>query len=75
MIRIDKKFKNINHIKSKVLLQIHDELIFEVPKPEVKEVCNIIKGEMTSVNKSDLHAFSIPLTVDINFGDNWGLLH
>jgi len=30
---------------------------------------------MTSVVKSDLHSFSIPLTVDINFGENWGILH
>ena len=30
---------------------------------------------MTSVTNSDLHAFSIPLTVDINTGDNWGVLH
>ena len=32
MIRLDKKFKNLKNNKSKILLQIHDELIFEVPK-------------------------------------------
>ena len=42
---------------------------------EMKEICNVIKEEMTSVTKSDFHAFSIPLTVDINKGDNWGILH
>jgi DNA polymerase-1 len=30
---------------------------------------------MTSVAQSDFHSFSIPLTVDVNVGDNWGMLH
>ena len=72
MIRLDKKIKNI---KTKMLLQIHDELIFEVPNNEVKNVCEIIQEEMISVKDSDLHSFTIPLTVDINTGDNWGILH
>ena len=75
MIRIDQKFKEIKNNKSKILLQIHDELIFEVPEKEAKNITKIIKEEMTSVTNSDLHAFSIPLTVDINTGDNWGVLH
>ncbi len=75
MIRLDKKFKSINNLKSTILLQIHDELIFEVPNNEVKNICKIIKDEMTSVTDSDLHSFSIPLTVDINIGENWGILH
>ena len=75
MIRLVKRFKSLKDVKSKILLQIHDELIFEVPNIEIKEVCNVVKEEMISVAKSDLHAFSIPLTVDINSGDNWGILH
>ena len=75
MIRLSNKFNNIKDIKTKMLLQIHDELIFEVPKTELKRINNIIKEEMTSVVKSDLHSLSIPLTVDINFGENWGILH
>ena len=75
MIRINQKFKEIKNNKSKILLQIHDELIFEVPEKEAKNITKIIKEEMTSVTNSDLHAFSIPLTVDINTGDNWGVLH
>ena len=75
MIRLSKKFNYIENIKTKMLLQIHDELIFEVPKYELKEINNVIKEEMTSVVKSDLHSFSIPLTVDINFGANWGIFH
>ena len=75
MIRLVKRFKSLKDVKSKILLQIHDELIFEVPNTEIKEICNVVKEEMISVAKSDLHAFSIPLTVDINSGDNWGILH
>ena len=75
MIRLDKKFKSIKNNKSKILLQIHDELIFEVPEKEVKTITKIIEEEMTSVTESDLHSFSTPLTVDVNIGDNWGILH
>ncbi|MDC1278836.1 DNA polymerase I [Candidatus Pelagibacter ubique] len=75
MIRLNKKFESIKNNKSKILLQIHDELIFEVPVKEVKNITEIIKDEMTSVTESDLHTFSTPLTVDVNTGDNWGILH
>ena len=71
--KLIKLFKLNN--KSKILLQIHDELIFEVQEKEVKNVTNIIQEEMTSVTESDLHSFSTPLTVDVNTGDNWGILH
>ena len=75
MIRLDKKFESLKNNKSKILLQIHDELIFEVPEKEVKTITKIIQEEMTSVTESDLHSFSTPLTVDVNTGDNWGILH
>ena len=75
MIRLSEKFKSIKNNKSKILLQIHDELIFEVPVKEAKNITEIIKDEMTSVTESDLHTFSTPLTVDVNTGDNWGILH
>ena len=67
--------KALKIINQKILLQIHDELIFEVPVKEVKNITEIIKDEMTSVTESDLHTFSTPLTVDVNTGDNWGILH
>jgi DNA polymerase-1 len=75
MIRLDEKLKEQKNLKSKILLQIHDELIFEVPKNSEKNMIKIIKKEMTSVAKSDQHSFTIPLTVDVNIGDNWGMLH
>jgi len=75
MIRLNKKFESLKNNKTKMLLQIHDELIFEVSVKEIKTITKIIEEEMTSVTESDLHSFSTPLTVDINIGDNWGILH
>ena len=75
MIRLDKKLIEQKNTKSKMLLQIHDELIFEVPKSDEKTMVKLIKEEMSSVVKSDYHSFSTPLTVDINSGENWGSLH
>ena len=75
MIRLNKRLKEQKNKKTKMLLQIHDELIFETSKEEVKRISKIIIEEMSSVVKSDHHSFSIPLTVDLNIGDNWGELH
>ena len=72
MIRLSKR---LNNQKTKMLLQIHDELIFETPKEDIKRISKIIIDEMSSVAESDQHSFSIPLTVDLNSGDNWGALH
>ena len=75
MIRLNKKMNEEAYQKSKMLLQIHDELIFESHKNEVKKLSKIIISEMSSVANSDQHSFTIPLTVDLNVGDNWGALH
>ena len=75
MIRLDKKLSEEKKSNSKMLLQIHDELIFEIPKKDEKVMIKLIEKEMTSVAQSDYHSFSTPLTVDINVGDNWGMLH
>ncbi len=75
MIRLSKKLSEQRFRKTKMVLQIHDELIFETPKEESKTISRIITEEMSSVTNSDQHSFSIPLTVDVNIGDNWGDLH
>ncbi len=75
MIRLDKKLSEQKNEKTKMLLQIHDELIFETPKSDLKRISKMIIEEMSSVAKSDQHSFSIPLSVDLNSGDNWGMLH
>ena len=59
----------------KMLLQIHDELIFEESSKETKKSAKLIKDLMLSVKDSELHSFSIPLLVDVNIGENWGELH
>ena len=62
MIDIDSEFKEKN-IKSKMLLQIHDELIFEVKEEEIEIVKEIVKERMENAFK-----LSVPLVVDINMG-------
>jgi DNA polymerase I len=73
MIKIDKILEE--HNKAKMLLQIHDELIFECSKKNEEEIKKIIKEAMVSVSSSDHHMFSIPLEVSINSGNNWGEAH
>jgi len=75
MIRLSKKLDDKNNNKTKMLLQIHDELIFEAHKNDEKTISKIIIDEMSGVAKSEQHSFSIPFTVDLNTGDNWGSLH
>ena len=65
MINIQKEFFS-KKIKSKMLLQIHDELVFDVFKPELNQVMEIVRYEMENVFKLD-----VPLSVDINYGENW----
>jgi len=64
MVEIKSKIKNQ---KSKMLLQVHDELVFEVPEAEVGLVVRQIKEIMENV-----YQLSVPLKVEIEAGDNWG---
>ena len=73
MIKIDKILEEKK--KAKMLLQIHDELIFECSKTDEGEVKKIVKDAMTSVSSSEHHLFSIPLEVSISSGNNWGEAH
>jgi len=63
MIRIHEKLRGM---QAKMLLQVHDELIFEAPPEEVDEVRSLVKSEMESVRKLE-----VPLLVDVGVGDNW----
>ena len=75
MIRLDKKLnEQISDLTNKIS-KLHDELIFEVPEKDEKIIVKLIKEEMSSVAQSDYHSFSTPLTVDVNVGENWGMLH
>jgi len=74
MIKID-KILEVHKNKAKMLLQIHDELIFECFKKDENEIKKTIKDAMTSISSSEHHMFSIPLEVSINSGNNWGEAH
>ena len=69
MINIANRLKK-EHLKTKMLLQVHDELVFEVPKGELPAATKLIKDEMEGV-----YRLNIPLKVDINWGTNWGEAH
>tara|TARA_Y100001947_G_scaffold41893_1_gene34666 strand:+ start:26232 stop:28958 length:2727 start_codon:yes stop_codon:yes gene_type:complete len=65
MINIQKELSSKN-LKSKMLLQVHDELVFDVFKPELNEIIELTKNQMEQAYK-----ISVPLTVDLNYGINW----
>ena len=75
MIKIDKILDIDKKNKTKMLLQIHDELIFECSQKDEVKIKRIVKDAMISVSASDHHMFSIPLEVSINSGNNWGEAH
>ena len=65
MIRIEANLK-LRGSQTRMLLQVHDELVFEAPPNEVEEIRVMVKAEMESVRKLD-----VPLIVDVGVGDNW----
>ena len=75
MIEIDRMTEKEKKINAKMLLQIHDELVFESSIKDQKNNEKFIKKVMTSVSSSEHHMFSIPLEVSINSGYNWGEAH
>ncbi len=75
MISLDKKKITDKKFKAEMLLQIHDELIFECLNDDLKYSTKCIKESMSSISSSDMHKFSIPLEVNINSGYNWGEAH
>ena len=75
MIKMDQLFESNKKLQIKMLLQIHDELIFECLKKDEENVKKIIKEVMMSISRSEHHIFSIPLEVNVNSGYNWGDAH
>jgi DNA polymerase I len=65
MIRIDRLLTD-KKLQTKMLLQVHDELLFESPPEETHEVKQLVKSEMENV-----YRLSVPLLVDIGVGANW----
>jgi DNA polymerase-1 len=65
MIRIDAAIRDAG-LKSRMTLQVHDELVFEVPEPEVETMCRLVREHMETV-----HPLTVPLLVEIGVGPNW----
>lgn len=65
MIKIDKELQEQN-LQTKMLLQVHDELLFEAPIEEVETAKNLIKKEMESAIETN-----VPLLVEVGVGNNW----
>jgi DNA polymerase-1 len=72
MINVHKKIhEELPHVK--MILQVHDELIFEVPDHDLEEAKRLVKQEMESVGKQ--LGISVPLKVDLGVGKNWRVAH
>ncbi len=65
MVRIDRAFRETG-LMAKMVLQIHDELVFDVPCEEIDAVCKIVRREMTGA-----YDCGVPLDVGIGVGENW----
>ena len=65
MINIHNKLKEGDY-KSKMLLQVHDELVFDVYKQELEDIKTLIKSEMENA-----YTLDVPLDVDLGTGNNW----
>ena len=65
MVNISKRFHGMNS-NARMILQIHDELVFESPEEEIEQIKKVVKEEMEVVIE-----FSVPIKVDIGVGRNW----
>ena len=69
MINIHRKLKE-NNWQTKMLLQVHDELVFDVPKTELEAVKKLIQSEMENA-----YQLEVPLIVDLGEGSDWLQAH
>ena len=65
MIRIDQEMKKANLV-SRMVLQVHDELVFEVAEGERKKLSSLVRAAMENVM-----SLSVPLKVSVSAGKNW----
>jgi DNA polymerase I len=65
MLHVDEQLKR-NNLKARLLMQVHDELLLEVPQGEVDQVAKMIKHEMETAVSLD-----VPLVADVGVGENW----
>ena len=69
MIRIDRRLKD-EGFRSRMLLQVHDELDFEAPPTEIERLTTLVRHEMSTAIE-----VSVPIVVDVGVGDNWAEAH
>ena len=69
MIEIDRGLYKISP-KSRMLMQVHDELVFEAPKDDVHKVSKFVEQSMESVAK-----LKVPVNADVHSGENWQEAH
>jgi DNA polymerase-1 len=65
MISIDRRLAE-EHLEAKMILQVHDELVFELPHNELEKVAALVREEMEGV-----HKIAVPLLVEVCSGPNW----
>jgi DNA polymerase-1 len=65
MIQVERRLRD-EGLRSRMILQIHDELVFETPVDEAARLADLVRAEMTSAM-----ALSVPLKVDLAAGRNW----
>jgi len=75
MIKINKLIENDKKLQANMLLQIHDELVFECLERDQLHIKKTIKEAMLSISSSEYHMFSIPLEVNVKSGYNWDEAH
>jgi DNA polymerase-1 len=70
MINISRAIKD-SQLKSRMILQVHDELIFDVPQEELEQLKSLVKREMENAMPS----LSVPILVEVGVGNNWREAH
>ena len=65
MLAIDRRLA-VEKLQARMILQVHDELVLEVPEAEIQAVADLVREEMEGV-----HPLDVPLTVDLGWGPNW----
>jgi len=65
MVNIDRRLREENY-QAAMLLQVHDELVFEAPLDETHKLCAMVKHEMEGVRPLE-----VPLVADLGVGENW----
>jgi DNA polymerase-1 len=74
MARMDEALAEAGLDDVKMLLQVHDELVFEVPEGQEEQAAGVIRGVMARAAEPAL-TLDVPLDVDIGWGANWGAAH